>query len=109
MCKNTTRPFCKECGGTNLQATAWIEWREDGTSRLADVEAPNDDAFCADCDQEVDFDWPAEMFTPAESNRRLAAEAAHEAGPELLAALKALLAGEAGADAKARELIDRLK
>lgn len=82
------RPTCCRCGGHNVETTAWIEYREDGTTAVVNGEGPDTTEYgnwCHDCDDHGDLDYPE--TTPADDARRQAADAAREAGPELLAAL----------------------
>lgn len=87
------RPTCCECGGHNVETNAWIETRPDGTLAVVNSDGPisgNDGNWCHDCDAHVDLDYPD--TTPADDARRQAADAAREAGPELLDACRQLLA-----------------
>jgi hypothetical protein len=85
------RPVCTQCGGRNVEATRWIEYRPDGTAAVVNGEGPDDQFgnWCHDCDEHTELDYPE--TTPADDARRQAAAAAREAGPELLAALAKLL------------------
>lgn len=112
------RPTCSECGGHNVETTAWIETREDGTYVVVNSEGPITDEtgnWCHDCDAHTGLEYP--RLTPADDAHRQAAAAARAHGPELLDALAALVraADEFGfpgrgsrALQQARELLDRL-
>lgn len=83
------RPTCCECGGHNVETNAWIEYRPDGTAAVANSEGPISDAtgnWCHDCDANTQIEFPE--TTPADDARRQAADAAREAGPELLEVLE---------------------
>lgn len=83
------RPICCQCGGRNVETNAWIEYREDGTAAVVNSEGPISDAFgnwCHDCDDNTPIEFGE--TTPADDARRQSAEAARDAGPELLAALR---------------------
>lgn len=90
--KKDCRPTCCECGGTNVETCAWVEYREDMSERVVNSEGPlfgEEANWCHDCDCNVELDYPK---TPASVDRdRLQNQAAREHGPELLAALIALL------------------
>lgn len=106
------RPKCSECGGYNVETTAWIEYREDGTEKIVNTEGPlfNEEGnWCHDCDAHVDLDYP-ESYTPQDDQLRQMNNAAREHGPELLAALGALLADPNGKKATyaATQLVERL-
>jgi len=86
------RPTCCHCGGHNVETNAWIEYRPDGTAAVVNSEGPIFDAsgnWCRDCDDHHPIEYPE--TTPADDARRQAAEAVREAGPELAAALAALV------------------
>ena len=112
------RPTCSQCGGHDVETTAWVTTREDGTLAIVDGEGPFGDEmgnWCHDCQEHLDLDY--QQTTPADNERRRKAEAAREAGPELLAALKALVrigsisagpVGNSRAMIAAKDLLDRL-
>jgi hypothetical protein len=113
------RPTCCECGSHNVETTAWIDYDADGVASIVDGEGPHGDEtgnWCHDCQEHVYLDFPT--TTPADDGRRQAANAARNNGPELLAALAALvrvatvnwgpLGNDAGTLARACELVDRL-
>jgi len=112
------RPTCCECGSHNVETTAWIEYDADGVASIVDGEGPDGDEtgnWCHDCQEHLDLDY--QQTTPADNERRRKAEAAREAAPELLAALKALVrtgsisAGpvcNSRAMIAAKDLLDRL-
>ena len=86
--KKDCRPTCCECGGTNVETTSWIEYREDGTERTVNSEGPlfgEEGNWCHDCDAHVDLDYP--KTTPSQDRDRQLNNAAREHGPELLDAL----------------------
>ena len=97
---NTTtdqRPTCCECGGHNVETTAWIEYTADGIEHVVNTEGPIGDEsgnWCHDCDAHVDLDYPA--TTPADDARRQAANAARQHAGEMLDLLRALTTGDAG-------------
>jgi hypothetical protein len=83
------RPVCTQCGGRNVETTAWIETREDGTYIVVNSEGPITDEtgnWCHDCDAHTDLEYP--RLTPADDARRAAAATARARGPELLDALR---------------------
>lgn len=83
------RPTCSVCGGHAVETTAWIEYRPDGTAAIVPGEGPHGDHlgnWCHDCQDHTDLDYPD--FTPADRARVQAADAAREAGPELVAVLR---------------------
>jgi len=90
------RPKCSVCGGFNVETTAWIEYREDGTAAIVNGEGPFEGPmgnWCHDCDEHLDLDYPD--FTPADRAAVAAADRAREHGPALLAAIQGILdAGE---------------
>lgn len=112
------RPVCTKCGGHNVETNAWIEYRPDGTAEVVNTEGPIEDStgnWCHDCDGH----WPIEFpeTTPADDARRQEAAAARANGPELLAALRALVRLAKISDGplrgsrallQARDLLDRL-
>ena len=86
------RPVCTNCGGHNVETNAWIEYRPDGTAEIVNTEGPIGDAtgnWCHDCDDHHPIEFPE--TTPADDARRQEAAAARANGPELLAALRALV------------------
>lgn len=88
------RPTCSVCHGHNVETTAWISYRDDGTAAIVPGEGPHGDHlgnWCHDCQEHTDLDYPD--FTPADRARVQAADAAREAGPELLEALRYVVAG----------------
>jgi hypothetical protein len=90
--KKDCRPTCCECGGTNVETTSWIEYREDGTERTANSEGPlsgEEGNWCHDCDAHVDLDYP--KTSPSQDRDRQLNNAARERGPELLDAVIELL------------------
>lgn len=84
-----TVPCCSQCGGTNVEDTAWVEYREDGSERVSNSEGPLTEGWCADCEEEVDLDYPD--WTPAQLKQRQQNNAAREHGPELLDALRSMM------------------
>jgi hypothetical protein len=83
------RPTCPNCGGRNVEDTAWIRYRPDGTAEIVDGEGPCGDEYgtwCHDCQEHAGLVFPE--TTPADNASRRAADAAREAGPELLKALR---------------------
>jgi hypothetical protein len=113
------RPTCCECGSHNVETTAWIDYDADGVASIVNGEGPHGDEtgnWCHDCQEHVYLDFPT--TTPADDARRQASSAARNNGPELLAALAALvrvatvncspLGNDADTLARARELVDRL-
>ena len=83
------RPTCSVCGGHAVETTAWISYRDDGTAAIVPGEGPHGDEYgnwCHDCQEHTDLDYPD--TTPADDARRQAADAAREAGPELLEVLE---------------------
>jgi len=83
------RPTCPNCGGHHVEDTAWISYRPDGTAEIVNGEGPHGDelgTWCHDCQEHTGLDFPE--TTPADDARRQAADAAREAGPELLVALR---------------------
>lgn len=84
------RPTCSACHGHNVETTAWISYRDDGTAAIVPGEGPHGDHlgnWCHDCQEHTDLDYPD--LTPADRASVQAADAAREAGPELLDALAA--------------------
>lgn len=82
-------PKCRVCGGNNVETTAWIEFREDGSERIANSESPASDDWCHDCEADVDLDYPD--LTPGQLKQREQNNAARERGTELLDALQHML------------------
>lgn len=85
-------PCCAACGSTNIETTAWIDYRPDGTDRVVNTEVPfsgNEGNYCHDCDDHVDLDYP--NTTPAQDRDRQQNNAAREHGPELLDALSSVM------------------
>lgn len=83
------RPTCSVCHGHNVETTAWVETRPDGTLAVVNSEGPFGDEhgnWCHDCQEHVWLDYPD--TTPADDAHRQAADAAREAGPELVAVLQ---------------------
>lgn len=79
------RPTCSRCGSHNVETTAWVQYRPDGTAAVVNSEGPFGDHYgnwCHDCQEHLDLDHPD--TTPADDARRQEADAAREAGPELL-------------------------
>lgn len=100
------RPTCCRCGGRNVETTAWIEYREDGTTQVVNSEGPIDDAtgnWCHDCDDHTPIEFPE--TTPADDARRQVADAARANGPDLLDALRLLV--RAAGNLPSRPVIDR--
>lgn len=82
------RPTCCECGGRNVETTAWIDYDADGVAHIVAGEGPHDDEtgnWCHDCQEHVYLDYPTTQ--PADDTRRQAANAAREHAAELLEAL----------------------
>lgn len=116
------RPTCCECGGHNVETTAWIEYDADGVAHIVDGEGPFGDElgnWCHDCQEHLDLDYPA--TTPADDARRQAARELREHAREMLDLLRALTTGDAGETldtfdpavhaatvSRARELVHRL-
>jgi hypothetical protein len=113
------RPTCCECGSHNVETMAWTDYTADGVAHIVDGDPPHSDKFgnwCHECQEHVYLDFPTTK--PADDARRQAANAARNNGPELLAALAALvrvatvncgpLGNDADTLARARELVDRL-
>lgn len=89
--KTDQRPKCCECGSYDVETTAWVNYRPDGTMAIVPGEGPHGDEYgnwCHDCQEHVHLDYPD--FTPEDREAVAAADRAREAGPELLAALKHL-------------------
>lgn len=87
------RPKCCECGSYNVETTAWVDYRPDGTIAIVPGEGPHDDEsgnWCHDCEEHVHLDYPD--FTPEDRAAVAAADRAREAGPELLETLRDLVA-----------------
>lgn len=104
--KHDLRPTCSVCGGTNVEDTAWIAYREDGSCYVVNGEGPLDgdeaSTWCHDCEEHHDLVYPdpcaglestAACYRRARalSNQRLKNDAARERGPELLAQLTAMV------------------
>ena len=90
--KKDCRPTCSKCGGTSVETTAWIEYREDGSERVVNGEGPfgNEEGnWCHDCQEHLDLDYP--NTTKSQDRDRQLNNAAREHGPELLDALIELL------------------
>lgn len=90
--KKDCRPTCCECGGTNVESTAWIEYREDGSERVVNGEGPFGDEegnWCHDCQAHLEINYP--NCTPSQHRDRQLNNAARERGPELLDALIEML------------------
>jgi hypothetical protein len=88
--KTDTRPIpqCCKCGGTNVETTGWIAYRDDGSERVVNSEGPLSGAegnWCHDCDDHVELHYP--YTTPPQDRDRQQNNAAREHGPELLDAL----------------------
>lgn len=83
------RPTCSVCHGHNVETTAWIEYRPDGTAAIVNGEGPHGDEYgnwCHDCQEHLELDYPT--TTPTDDALRQARDAAREAGPELVAVLQ---------------------
>jgi hypothetical protein len=97
--KKDCRPTCSECGGTNVEDTAWIAYREDGSAYVVNGEGPLDGSegstWCHDCQEHHDLVYPdvgGGLESDAARYRRIGQnEAAREHGPELLEAVIDLL------------------
>lgn len=97
--KKDCRPTCSECGGTNVEDTAWIAYRKDGSAYVVNGEGPIDGSegstWCHDCEEHHDLVYPYVVggleSDAARYRDRQRNDAAREHGPELLAALVALL------------------
>jgi hypothetical protein len=111
------RPTCSNCGGHNVETTAWISYRPDGTAAIVNGEGPFGDEYgnwCHDCQEHLDLDYAG--TTPEDDARRQTANAARENGPELLAVARWAVAQltddldpeHQAALAAARELLARL-
>jgi hypothetical protein len=93
--KKDCRPTCCECGGTNVEDTAWIAYREDGSAYVVNGEGPLDGSegstWCHDCEEHHDLDYPdvggGLESDAARYRQRQQNDAARERGPELLDAL----------------------
>lgn len=46
--------YCRECFGTNIQITVWID--PNNNDRVIDGDPPNDDCWCESCEQNNDWD-----------------------------------------------------
>lgn len=129
--KKDCRPTCSECGGTNVEDTAWIAYREDGSAYVVNGEGPldGDDAstWCHDCEEhhalvypDVGSGWESDA---ARYRQRQQNDAARERGPELLDALRSVMtlahshfllkgkkasSSDTAAFAKAKQLIEQL-
>ncbi len=80
------RPTCPNCGGHNVEDTAWITYRPDGTAEIVNGEGPFGDdegTWCHDCQEHAGLSFP--KLTPADDARRQSAAHARAHGPELLA------------------------
>lgn len=100
--KKDCRPTCSVCGGTNVEDTAWIAYREDGSAYVVNGEGPldGDDAstWCHDCEAHHDLVYPdvgggleSAAAIYRRSCDRIQNDAARERGPELLDALIEML------------------
>jgi len=112
--KKKLMPTCCECGGTNVETNAWVEYRDDGSQRVVNSEGPIDDEsgnWCHDCEANVALDYSGVIGNDiaAESATRLRNEAARENGPTLLDALKAVISGKQRAAYAATQLINRIE
>ena len=114
-------PTCCECGGHNVETTAWIDYTADGVARIVPGEGPHGDElgnWCHDCEEHVDLDYPT--TTPTDDARRQAANAAREHAGEMVDLLRAIIGPTNGrstpddcaacgsAMAAARDLLARL-
>jgi hypothetical protein len=97
--KKDCRPTCSVCGGTNVEDTAWIAYREDGSAYVVNGEGPLDgdeaSTWCHDCEEHHDLVYP-DVGSGWESDaaryrQRQLNDAARERGPELLDALIEML------------------
>ena len=96
------RPTCSVCGGTNVEDTAWIAYREDGSCYVVNGEGPLDgdyaSTWCHDCEEHHDLVYH-DIVGGLESNaaiyrrscERIQNDAARERGPELLDALRSVI------------------
>lgn len=85
-------PCCSKCGGVNVESTAWIEYREDGSERPTTGEGPfgNEEGnWCHDCQEHLDIIYPS--YTRKQSEKRQHNNACREHGPELFKALEKLM------------------
>lgn len=90
--KKDCRPTCSKCGGTNVETTSWIEYREDGSERVVNGEGPfgtEEGNWCHDCQEHLDLDYP--KTTKSQDRDRQLNDAARERGPELLDALRSVM------------------
>lgn len=96
--KKDCRPTCSECGGTNVEDTAWVAYREDGSAYIVSGDGPLDGCeggtWCHDCEEHHDLIYPdvgggweseAARYRDRQQN-----EAARGHGPELLAVLQSV-------------------
>jgi hypothetical protein len=61
--KTDRRPTCADCGGRNVESTAWIEYREDGTAAIVAGEGPFEGAmgnWCRDCMEHTELNYPSD-------------------------------------------------
>jgi len=101
------RPTCAECGGHNVETTAWIEYREDGTCMIVNSEGPfgNEEGnWCHDCDAHVDLVYPKTTEADDIRRQRAAAERAH--GPQIAAMLRQILKARYADPATSRRAMD---
>lgn len=105
-------PCCSRCGGTNVESTAWIEYREDGSERVVNGEGPFGDEegnWCHDCQAHLDITYPD--YTPEQHKERQHNNACREHGPDLFDVLVELLdiADMGEVDEETRPLVERAK
>lgn len=111
--KTPRTPYCAECGGTDVQITAWIEWRPDGTERVAGSTEDGDEGnWCPDCEDHTEIVFPTiepEWLKEEWDARRELAEAAREHAPQLLKLLEEILEGNPDKFPKARLYVESLR
>lgn len=111
--KTPKTPYCAECGGTDVQITAWIEWRADGTERIADsTEDGREGNWCPECEDNTEIVFPTiepKWLSDEWEERRILSEAAHEHGPQILKLLEEILEENPDKFSKAREYVESLR
>ena len=99
--KLPTVPYCEECHGTNVKTKAWVEFRQDGSEYVTELDDCDETGnWCRDCDDHVAIVFPAAMSSAKASKTRVRNNAAREHGPRLLKHLREVLdaIGEAQVD-----------
>lgn len=90
--KLPTVPYCEECHSTNVKTKAWVEFRQDGSEYVTELDDCDETGnWCRDCDDHVAIVFPAAMSSTKASKTRVRNNAAREHGPRLLKLLDDVL------------------